>query len=100
MEESYFTKSNNLPWVLFTFFKLYKWYHIVKSISYTLSTLLNSNNCCFEVVGAVNLETTEAVAWSCFVKKVFLILICKIHRKTLVLESRFISSLVVLDIHP
>ena len=23
-----FTKSNNPPWVLFTFFKLYKWYQI------------------------------------------------------------------------
>ena len=24
-----FTKSNNPPWVFFTFFKLYKWYQIV-----------------------------------------------------------------------
>ena len=25
-----FTKSNTLPWVFFTFLKLYRWYQIVK----------------------------------------------------------------------
>ena len=29
-----FTKSNTPPWEFFTFFKLYKWYQIVQSISY------------------------------------------------------------------
>ena len=29
-----FTESNILPWVLFTFFELYEWYQIVKSIKY------------------------------------------------------------------
>ena len=29
---SNFTKSNTRPWVLFTFFKLYKWYQIAKRI--------------------------------------------------------------------
>ena len=28
-----FTKSNTLPWVFFTFSKLYKWYQIVQNIS-------------------------------------------------------------------
>ena len=28
-----FTKSNTLPWVFFTFFKLYKWYQIVQRIT-------------------------------------------------------------------
>ena len=31
-----FTKRNPPPWVLFTFFKLYKWYHIAQNISYDL----------------------------------------------------------------
>ena len=30
-----FTKSNNPPWVFFTFFKLYKWYQIVQKITQT-----------------------------------------------------------------
>ena len=29
-----FTKSSTSPWVLFTVFNLYKWYHIAQSISY------------------------------------------------------------------
>ena len=29
-----FTKSNTPPWVLLTFFKLYKWYRIVQLITY------------------------------------------------------------------
>ena len=29
-----FTKSNASPWVLFTFFKLYKWYQIAQHITY------------------------------------------------------------------
>ena len=29
-----FTKSITLPWVFFTFFKLYKWYQIAQSVSY------------------------------------------------------------------
>ena len=33
-----FTKSNTPPWVFSTFFKLYKWYQIVQSISIILST--------------------------------------------------------------
>ena len=28
------TKSNTLPWVLFTFFKLYKWHQIAQRITY------------------------------------------------------------------
>ena len=28
-----FTKINNLPWVFFTFFKLYKWYQIAQRIT-------------------------------------------------------------------
>ena len=31
---SNFTKSNTLPWVLFTFFKLYIYYQVVQRISY------------------------------------------------------------------
>ena len=30
VEACSFTKSNTPPWVLFTFFKLYKWYQIVQ----------------------------------------------------------------------
>ena len=33
-----FTKSNTPPWVFFTFFKLYKWYQIVKSTTYYVTT--------------------------------------------------------------
>ena len=29
-----FTKSSTPPWLLFTFFKLYKWYQIAQSITY------------------------------------------------------------------
>ena len=29
-----FTKSNTLPWVFFTFLKLYKWYQITQRITY------------------------------------------------------------------
>ena len=29
-----FTESTNSPWVLFTFFKLYKWYQIARSSTY------------------------------------------------------------------
>ena len=29
-----FTKSITLPWVFFTFLKLYKWYQVVQSVSY------------------------------------------------------------------
>ena len=32
-----FTKSNTPPWVIFLFFKLYKWYQIVESITYILA---------------------------------------------------------------
>ena len=31
-----FTKSNTLLWVVFTFFKLYKWYQIGQRITYVL----------------------------------------------------------------
>ena len=31
-----FTKSNNPPWVFFTFLKLYKWYQTAQSVSYVL----------------------------------------------------------------
>ena len=34
VEASNFTKNNTLPWVFFTFFKLYKWYQIAQSIAY------------------------------------------------------------------
>ena len=34
----YFTKSITLPWMFFTFFKLYKWYRIAQSVSYMLTT--------------------------------------------------------------
>ena len=30
-----FTKSNTPPWVFLTFFKLYKWYQIAQSVSYS-----------------------------------------------------------------
>ena len=33
------TKINTLPWVFFTFLKLYKWYHIVQRITYILLTI-------------------------------------------------------------
>ena len=34
-----FTKTNTPPWVFFTFFKLYKWYHIAQRTTYiVLST--------------------------------------------------------------
>ena len=29
-----FTKSNTPPWVFFTFFKLYRWYQIVQSVTF------------------------------------------------------------------
>ena len=32
-----FTKSNTPPWVLFTFFKLCKWYQIAQSISHNIA---------------------------------------------------------------
>ena len=32
-----FTKINTLPWVFFTFFKLYKWYQIAQSTVLTIS---------------------------------------------------------------
>ena len=39
MEECYFlvsfTKSKTPPWVFFTILKLYKWYQIVQSITYS-----------------------------------------------------------------
>ena len=40
-----FSESNAPPWVCFTIFKLYKWYHIAQSISYidTLSQLIKCN---------------------------------------------------------
>ena len=31
-----FTKSKTLPWVFFTFFKLYKWYQIAQRITYSV----------------------------------------------------------------
>ena len=31
-----FTKSNILPWVFFTFFKLYEWYQIAQSTTYRM----------------------------------------------------------------
>ena len=38
-----FTKNNTPPWVFFTFFKLYKWYQIAQSITYSslIAQLLN-----------------------------------------------------------
>ena len=33
-----FNKSNTPPWVLFTFFKLYKWYHIAQGTTYDKTT--------------------------------------------------------------
>ena len=38
-----FTKSNTRPWVLFTFFKLYKWYKIAQSIIYNIVNPLATN---------------------------------------------------------
>ena len=32
-----FTKSITSPWVIFTFFKLYKWYQIAQNVSYETS---------------------------------------------------------------
>ena len=29
-----FTESSNPPWMVFTFFKMYKWYQIPQSVSY------------------------------------------------------------------
>ena len=41
-EDCNFTKSNTPPWVFFTFFKLYKWYQIARSVIYrNQSTDLN-----------------------------------------------------------
>ena len=34
MEECYFTRSDTLPWVFFTFLKFYKWYQIAENITY------------------------------------------------------------------
>ena len=36
-----FIKINNPPWVLFTFFKLYKWYQIAQRTTYVLKLLEN-----------------------------------------------------------
>ena len=36
-----FTKSNTLPWVFFTFFKLHKWYQIAESITLYYRNALN-----------------------------------------------------------
>ena len=38
-----FTKSNTPPWGFFTFFKLYKWYQIVQSITNTIIQEVISN---------------------------------------------------------
>ena len=35
-----FTKSNTLPWVFFTFFKLYKWCQIVQNIKWNADVKL------------------------------------------------------------
>ena len=35
VEACNFTKINTPPWVLFTFFKLYKWYQIAQRTTYT-----------------------------------------------------------------
>ena len=37
-----FNKRNTLPWVFFTFIKLYKWYQMVQSITYEISCMRNS----------------------------------------------------------
>ena len=42
VEACNFTKSSTSPWVVFTFFKLWKWYQIVQNVSYSqLSAKLN-----------------------------------------------------------
>ena len=54
-----FTKSNTHPWVLFTFFKLYKWYQIPQSVNisflFSLKTFENFINtlklrCCMILI--------------------------------------------------
>ena len=37
-----FTKTNTLPWVLFTFFKLYKWYQIAQRITNAYGTSIQT----------------------------------------------------------
>ena len=37
-----FTKSNTPPWVVFTFFKLHKWYQVAQNITYIDSKLMLS----------------------------------------------------------
>ena len=36
-----FTKNNTLPWVFFTFFKLYKWYQIAQRTTYTFPKFIS-----------------------------------------------------------
>ena len=33
--EEFYSKGNTPPWLFFTFFRLYKWYQIAQSITYT-----------------------------------------------------------------
>ena len=41
-----FTKSNNPPWVFFTFLKLYKWYQVAQSLLYVILRELRSSFTC------------------------------------------------------
>ena len=82
MKECYFakafnfaTKSNNLPWVFFTFFKLYKWYKIAQKVSHVPSVELPSlNNYClrFSLQNQIeNSNVTDVVDFEALEAKFF-----------------------------
>ena len=82
-----FTKSNTLPWVFFTFFKLYKWDQIVQSIAKNIlcpdlqTFLVESIPHCFWLIReGCQMPNTEPLLyqteknsyWTCSIKKAVL----------------------------
>ena len=82
-----FTKSNTLPWVFFTFFKLYKWDQIVQSIAKNMlcpdlqTFLVESIPHCFWLIReGCQMPNTEPLLyqteknsyWTCSIKKAVL----------------------------
>ena len=53
-----FNKSNTPPWLFFTFFKLYKWYHIAQRVTSTM--FLNASMYAQYRSSVRRIETPEA----------------------------------------
>ena len=75
-----FTKSNTLPWVFFTFFKLPEWYQIVQSITKNIPCTDLQNflveripNCCqMPNTEPLLYQTEKSSHWTCSIKKAVL----------------------------